>query len=168
MRAQELIVDSDQGHRRELERTGFWGRAAAGSILIAQDTGRVCLSHRSPKVQEPNTWGMWGGAMDAGETPEQTAQRELQEETRYTGPVKFFPLWTFEHSSGFRYYNFAAVIDQEFEPQMDRETQGFLWFDLDDDESWPTPLHPGVNTLLSRPDVVNKLQMIVNTIKGQR
>jgi len=168
MKVKELIVDNNQNHRRELERTGFWGRAAAGSILIASDTGRVCLAHRSPDVQEPNTWGMWGGAMDSKETPEQTAQRELHEETRYSGQVKFIPLWTFEHHSGFRYYNFAAIIEAEFRPRMDWETQGYLWFDLNDGQSWPTPLHPGVATLLSRPDVIAKLENIVNMIKGTK
>jgi 8-oxo-dGTP pyrophosphatase MutT (NUDIX family) len=159
------MLENDQDHRSELARTGFWGRAAAGSILIARDTGRVCLAHRSPNVQEPNTWGMWGGAMDRGESPEQTALRELQEETGHSGSVDLQTLWTFEHSSGFRYYNFLAIVDSEFSPRMDWETQGFEWFDFDDTESWPSPLHPGVQTLLSRSDVQRKLMLVIKNIK---
>jgi 8-oxo-dGTP pyrophosphatase MutT (NUDIX family) len=165
MKVFDLFRENDSDHRSELARTGFWGRAAAGSILIARDTGRVCLAHRSPNVQEPNTWGMWGGAMDKGESPEQTALRELQEETGYSDPVDLQPLWTFEHSSGFRYYNFLAIVDSEFSPIMDRETQDFEWFDLNDTESWPEPLHPGVQILLSRSDVQKKLMAVIENIK---
>jgi 8-oxo-dGTP pyrophosphatase MutT (NUDIX family) len=164
MRLYQIFKD-DQDHRDQLARTGFWGRAAAGSILIARDTGRVCLAHRSLNVQEPNTWGMWGGAMDKGESPEQTALRELQEETGYSDPVDLQPLWTFKHSSGFRYYNFLAIVDSEFSPRMDRETQDFEWFDLDDTEYWPSPLHPGVQILLSRSDVQQQLMSVIKNIK---
>ena len=165
MKVFDLFRENDSDHRSELARTGFWGRAAAGSILIARDTGRVCLAHRSPNVQEPNTWGMWGGAMDRGESPEQTALRELQEETGHSGSVDLQTLWTFEHSSGFRYYNFLAIVDSEFSPRMDWETQGFEWFDLADTDTWPSPLHPGVQTLLSRSDVQRKLMLVIKNIK---
>ena len=161
MRSRDFLKDNDDNeHRAQLQKTGFWGRAAAGSILYCPDTGRFCLAHRSSAVQEPNTWGMWGGAMDSGESPEDAARRELIEETAYTGPAEFHPLWTFEHSSGFRYYNFLAVVEREFRPRMDWETQGYRWFDINDPRDWPRPLHPGVQTLLSRSDVITKLRQL--------
>jgi len=154
MRAQELIIDNDQDHRRELERTGFWGRAAAGSIIFAKSTNRFCLAHRSSRVKEPNTWGIWGGAMDLNEDPKKTAYRELYEETGYLGEVNLQYLWTFKHHSGFTYTNFVAIIDEEFIPKLNWETQDFIWVEFG---NWPTPLHPGVSIMLNRADVQEKL-----------
>ena len=151
---QEGVMENDAEHRRELAKTGFWGKRAAGSILYSRETGRFCLAHRSKYVQEPGTWGMWGGAIDSNEDPADAAVRELNEEAGYSGPVKLEHLWTFEHSSGFIYTNFVAIIDQEFRPRMDWETQGFRRFEYGD---WPKPLHPGVITMLKRPEVQQKL-----------
>jgi 8-oxo-dGTP pyrophosphatase MutT (NUDIX family) len=148
------ITDRDSEHRKELSRTGFWGKQAAGSIIYAASTGRFCLAHRSKLVQEPNTWGIWGGAIDEGEDPKQAALRELHEETGYAGGAELELLWIFEHNSGFRYYNFLATVEDEFTPRLDWETQGYRWVEWGD---WPQPLHPGVATLLSRSDVGQRL-----------
>ena len=56
MLAYELF-ESDAEHAAALEKTGFWGKQAAGCIFLARDTGRYLIAHRSPYVQEPNTWG---------------------------------------------------------------------------------------------------------------
>ena len=55
------------------------------------------------------------------------------------------PLFVFRHQSGFTYYNFLAIVDDEFEPSMDWETQGYRWVEYG---KWPTPLHPGLVSLL--------------------
>lgn len=152
---QEGVMENDDSeHRRELKKTGFWGKRAAGSILYARSTGRFCLAHRSKSVQEPDTWGMWGGAIDSDEDSTDAAIRELEEEAEYSGPVDLQHLWTFEHKSGFKYINFVAIVEEEFRPKMNWETQGFRWFEYG---NWPEPLHPGVATLLERPDVQEKL-----------
>lgn len=151
----DITENDDSEHRRELAKTGFWGKRAAGSILYARETGRFCLAHRSEYVQEPSTWGMWGGAIDSDEDPTDAAIRELEEETGYSDSVQLEHLWTFEHSSGFTYTNFVAIVEDEFRPRMDWETQGFRWFEYGD---WPKPLHPGVVTMLKRGDVQQHLQ----------
>ena len=55
------ITDNETEHRRALNQTGFWGRQGAGCVFLAQDTGRLCLAHRSSAVEQPGTWGTWGG-----------------------------------------------------------------------------------------------------------
>lgn len=136
-----------QDHAEQLRTTGFWGKEAAGCLFLARDTGRLLIAHRSDEVLEPNTWGTWGGAMDRGESPEEAVLREVDEETEHSGARLALPLAVFSHDSGFRYHNFLVVVDEEFEPTLNWETQGYAWVDLDE---IPSPLHPGVKYLLDQ------------------
>ncbi|MEC9152947.1 MAG: NUDIX hydrolase [Pseudomonadota bacterium] len=133
-------------HMKALRETGFWGRAAAGCLILARETGRILIPHRSEHCQQPNTWGTWGGAIDSGESPEQAVLRELAEEAGLAAPEEIIPLFVFEHTSGFRYYNFLVTVAAEFEPNINWETQGFEWFVFGD---WPEPAHFGLIALLS-------------------
>lgn len=144
-KVKELTTENDAEHQAELEKTGFWGKQAAGCIFMARDTGRFLIAHRSPYVQEPNTWGTWGGAIDSNEDPEQAVRREVQEEAGYHGPLLLKHLWTFKHPSGFQYHNYLAIVQNEFEPKLDWETQGYAWVEKG---QWPQPLHPGLAGLL--------------------
>ena len=146
MKATEFILESDKEHRAALNQTGFWGKQGAGCLFLATDTGRICIAHRSQAVEQPGTWGTWGGAIDSGEDPAAAVRREVKEEAGYTGKLNLIPLYVFSHPSGFKYYNFLALVDKEFTPITDWETQGSAWFDYG---RWPKPLHPGLVTLLS-------------------
>lgn len=57
-------------------------RMSAGVILIDR-RGRVLMQLRddNPKIMFPGHWGLTGGAAHPGETPEETARREVLEET---------------------------------------------------------------------------------------
>lgn len=159
VKSYEFIIENDAEHRAELNRTGFWGKQGAGCIILAKDTGRICLPHRSQYVEQPGTWGTWGGAIDSGEDPRVAAARELREEAGYDGKLKLLPLYVFRHPSGFTYYNFLALVDSEFEPKLDWETQGYRWVEWGD---WPTPLHNGLKMLLNDPDSVDTIKKYIN------
>lgn len=133
-----------ESHDEALARTGFWGTRAAGAIIVARDTGRILLPLRSGSVQEPGTWGTWGGAIDGAETPEAAVLREVQEETSYRGDVELVPLYVFRRDS-FAYHNYMAVVAHEFVPELNWETSDFTWVTLDD---MPEPLHFGLAALL--------------------
>ena len=122
----------------------FWGNAGAGAIIRAKDTGRYLLAFRSAYVNEPHTWGIWGGKLDDGETPEQAVNREIKEETRYSGSFSLKPLFVFKKGD-FQYHNFLAEVPTEFDPHLCWETEKFGWFDLAD---FPTPLHFGLKALI--------------------
>lgn len=139
------LIENDADHADALRTTGFWGRQGAGAIIIAKDTGRILLPHRSAHVQEPNTWGTWGGAIDSKENPETAAKREVEEEAGYSGNIQMIPLAIFKKNT-FKYYNFAAIVDDEFVPKLNWETKGYKWVDFGD---WPSPLHPGLQWLIT-------------------
>lgn len=148
-------ADKEPEHAAALRKTGFWGKRAAGCLFYARDTGRLLIAHRSGEVQEPGTWGTWGGAIDESEDPFEAVEREAREEAGVSGGIELLPVWTFQHSSGFKYHNFLAVVPAEFEPRLNWETQGFEWVRPGD---WPTPLHPGLRALLARPELALELE----------
>lgn len=147
-------------HKQALKETGFWGRSAAGGLVFAKSTKRFLLAHRGEDTLQPGTWATWGGACDENETPAETVQRELREETGLEGLIistNMTPLFVFRHSSGFSYSNFLVTVEDEFQPTLNWETQGYGWFRHGD---WPTPLHFGVEQLFADLETQNKLRAI--------
>jgi len=149
MKITELILENDAEHRDTLSKTGFWGKQAAGCIFYSIATNKYLIAHRSNMVEEPGTWGTWGGAMDNNETPMQAVSREIHEETGYNGKVDLKHIWTFQHSSGFKYHNYVAIVPNEFVPTMNWETQGYAWVSLND---LPKPIHSGLAKFLQQPE----------------
>lgn len=111
---------------------------AAGCIILAEDTGRLLLAHRSQMVSEPNTWGTWGGGIEAGETPEDAVLRELKEEAGFND-VELVPLLVNKD-----YHNFLAITAKEFIPKLNVENRGYEWCEFGD---YPSPLHFGLKEL---------------------
>jgi 8-oxo-dGTP pyrophosphatase MutT (NUDIX family) len=139
-------------HGDALARTGFWGAQGAGCIFLAMDTGRIGIVHRGPSVEQPNTWGTVGGAIDPGEDPQRAVIREGEEECGYRMQSGDYlvPLDLFE-SGSFRYTTFIYVVKTAFQARLNWEAQGFDWFQFG---QWPTPLHFGIANTLKKPNCV--------------
>lgn len=150
-----MLSDAYSQHAKALCETGFWGKQGAGCIFLARTTKRILLAHRSPYVLEPNTWGSWGGAIDPGENPVNAVIREVKEESGYTEDMDIIPLYVFT-SGTFRYFNFLVVVDSEFEPNVDWETQGYKWCVYGE---WPSPLHFGLQNLFNDAESINKIKL---------
>src|SRR5690625_2758908 len=73
-------------------------KAPAVCVLAVRD-GRVLGVEQPRPVIGSGTWELPAGIIDPGETPEQTALRELAEETQLTGELQF--LTSFYSSPGF-------------------------------------------------------------------
>lgn len=142
----KFLFENDVSHSEALRATGFWGKQGAGSLVFCSTTKRFLLPHRSRSVEQPNTWGVWGGAIDSDEDPEVAAKRELEEEAGYSGHIDMVPLSVFSKGT-FKYFNFLAIVDHEFEPELNWETQAYVWTTIDD---LPHPLHFGLSWLLSQ------------------
>lgn len=135
-------------HSEALVETGFWGRRGAGCILYARSTGRFLLAFRSNNVLEPHTWGIWGGAVPTGMDQEESVKLEVLEETAYEGQVELIPLCEFhDEGSGFRYQNYLGIIDDEFDPDLNWESDDARWFEAGE---WPDPKHFGLDFLLEQ------------------
>jgi 8-oxo-dGTP pyrophosphatase MutT (NUDIX family) len=151
------LKENDEEHEKALNDTGFWGRAAAGCIILARDTGRILLPLRSEHVEQPHTWGTWGGAIDEDEQPAEAVRREVSEEAGYHGHFELEPLYVFK-SGTFRYFNYLAIVDDEFTPHLDWETSKADWFNIND---LPKPLHFGLQVVLKDPASIAKIKQYI-------
>ncbi len=114
---------------------------AAGICYRAGDS--VLLLLRAATAGDfPHTWGFPGGGIEQGETPEQAAIRESQEEIAYAPAEPFVVL---DWENGFT--TFGINVPAPFTPKLNDEHVGFVWAPL---ATLPQPLHPGVAATLGR------------------
>ncbi|TAK61247.1 MAG: NUDIX domain-containing protein [Dehalococcoidia bacterium] len=76
-------------------------RKISAGVILVDPQGRVLMQLRDndPAIMFPGHWGLTGGAGLAGETPEQTARREVVEETGLTlGRVAAFRAYYFQET----------------------------------------------------------------------
>ena len=143
----------------------FWGDAGSGVLVVARDTQRILLGLRSEDVNEPNTWGNFGGAIgvtDEGEPeealpPDENALKEMAEEIGYTGAIEMIPSFTYR-SPEFTYYNFIGVVEREDDISLDNfnwEISELRWFTVEEVKALSN-LHFGVSELMRQETLVNR------------
>ena len=153
------IFENDSEHYDSLKQTGFYGKEGSGCLILAKNTGRILFVHRSTYVEQPGTYSGVGGAIDKGQTPEESARREVKEEIGYNGQMEMIPLFVFKKNT-FSYYNFLAIVPEEFTPILNWEADDYKWCEFGD---WPKPLHFGMISLLNDENSVTKIK---NSIKN--
>ena len=129
---------------------------AAGSLILAERTGRTLLLERA----DGSGWSHPGGFAEPGETAEQTAIRELDEETGFpalltdcltsfsigVGPDGPFLLEE-DETAPLIYDLFVVTVREEFVPRLNQEHHGWIWAKVDD---IGPHLHPGCALALTR------------------
>ncbi|MFF4874591.1 NUDIX domain-containing protein [Micromonospora sp. NPDC000668] len=76
-------------------------------VLLVDPDGQLLLQLRDGNAAfHPNVWGLPGGHGESGETPEQTAERELREETglRADGPLRPFAVQSLPELGRVKHY----------------------------------------------------------------
>ncbi len=151
--------EDETEHFDALRKTGFYGKAGAGCVVMAKSTGRMLLPLRSRAVEQPGTYGVWGGAINPGDNPKTAAMREFEEETGCKQHIEMTPIYVFRSPTGFVYHNFLAVVPDEFKPKLNWETDKAIWCALN---KLPHPLHFGLKAVLDDPESMAKIRKVAD------
>ena len=140
----------------------FWGDIGGGVLAISKSSGRILMALRSAYVNEPNTWGVVGGALDdPNEDMMETVKREFEEETGYRKQLKLFPAYVFKTPTGsFEYHNFIGLVNEEFVPKKDWETELFQWMSFDEMMKLKPKHHFGLTGLLKDSKSLNIIKKL--------
>jgi 8-oxo-dGTP pyrophosphatase MutT (NUDIX family) len=118
----------------------------AAGILFVSPEKEVLLLRRTGKDHQ-GEWALPAGGIEKGETPEQAARRETEEEAGYTHEGGLSP---FMHSAkdGIDFTTFVAHSDK-FVPKINHEHDSAMWVKPSTAEN-TLPLHPGVRKALEK------------------
>lgn len=132
---------------------------AVGVLFLAKNTGRCLFQLRNSDKRHKNTWGFFGGMLEPGEKPYDALCRECREEIGFVPEMeKLNPIDVYQsNDKNFMYYSFVAVIDHEFVPELNHESNGYAWVSIG---NWPKPLHMGASRTLNRNRGKDKLHSI--------
>ena len=138
-------------------------RHGAGCMIMCRVTGRFLMCKRSAITPFPHTWATWGGKAELGETPEQTAIREVFEETGCRIEGEVLHVFHFDMQT-FSFHTFLAVVEDEFVPHINNEAEEAVWMTLED---IPENVHDGLRATLEDKMTVTRLVKYVENISGR-
>jgi 8-oxo-dGTP diphosphatase len=117
-------------------------RTRVAGVILHQD-GRVLLQHRdsNPDIRWPGAWAIFGGHVEPGETPEDAARREIEEELGLRLPPGLPLVWHRADEHLERFF-FAAPLTVPPEQLTLREGQGMALLSQSQLETYAiVPLH---------------------------
>lgn len=131
---------------------GPYGMAAGGAakhraagVLFISPEDKILLMRRAGKDHQ-GEWALPGGGIEEGESSEEAARRELEEETGHTFKGTLTPA-TRRKKNGVDFTTFLAHAEP-FQPKLNDEHDGHQWVSRKD--ALKENLHPGVKDTLER------------------
>ena len=110
-------------------------RETVGGVLF--EDGKILLGLRSvDRDYYPNTWDVFGGHVEEGETLEETLVRELEEELGVV-PTRYETLGKFGEPDAEKYgdglHHLFVIYDLDGEPEnLGGEHETIEWFEVDE------------------------------------
>src|ERR1035437_9088416 len=103
------------------------------AVIVDNDNKILLLkSGSNPKFWQPSKWGLVGGEIEKGETPKQTIEREITEETGLE-IKKFIKTFTIQRNPDSIEHIFACRYDGEpTEIRLNEENSNYGWYDIDE------------------------------------
>lgn len=133
------------------------GRATgegAGALFYALDTQKFLVLLRADDGDDGNCWCCLGGGRDMvngqPEPLEMTVRREAFEEGGLAMDAEYelIHVGTKRYEDGFKFYNYLALIEEEFLPIINEEHKSFQWVDWD---KLPKEMHRGMMSVFNSP-----------------
>jgi len=107
----------------------------------AEGEPKYLLARRSRWVDEGGNWGIPGGAIRVGESPEMAARREIVEEIGVLPTYRVSAVEVQDCGGGWLFHIIVADVDEEFVAYCVNETDETGWFTTAAMDY--LPLHPG-------------------------
>lgn len=129
---------------------------AAGAIFLERRNKKILLNFRSQRVSEGSTFGFFGGKIHDNEEILEGLTREIQEEVGFIPKYrKIYPIDVYCSPDGyFRYYSYVIIVDREFIPKINTESDGYMWCRMN---KFPKQLHNGARAILENPSYISNL-----------
>lgn len=129
-----------------------WGRKAAGLLIRRLDTRMFLLVLRSPDVMDPGVLGIPGGRVEPGETEEDAAFSETEEELGLIPDVNIVDRDVYK-SGDFTYVTFLAdMLGEDVEgwiPRLNWENDAWIWTTKEELEGIEE-IHPNVRRVIEK------------------
>ena len=120
--------------------------ARGAGVMFVTKAGQVLFLKRGINGDCAGMWCFPGGGIEEGESAENAARREVEEETGYSMEGALEP-WTRSAPTGCDFTTFVSRIDEPFMPKLNEEHVGYAWAPID---APPEPLHPGCAVSLAK------------------
>jgi 8-oxo-dGTP diphosphatase len=128
----------------------------AGAIITYKGKVLLVLRDNKPEIKFPNYWGMIGGRIEPGETPEQALIREIKEEINVdvTNPTYIAP-YSLDPQNQSEIFHITLDDNQMHSIKLGDEGQELRFFSLDE-----------LETLCVTPDVTFFLKNFTQILKN--
>lgn len=135
---------ADVGGDKRVVRDGVEPAVHAAGVIYLTRSGAALWLRRSDKGDHPGEWAFPGGAIEPGETTEQAARRECDEEIN-TIPEDLIEFDVSVSPEGVEFTTFVTVVEGQFQPVLNDEHDAWAWVPL---SAPPEPMHTAISVML--------------------